>query len=116
MIDVEVDLVGADKAPQAARCALRRLCADQVHPDLLLDAELLIGELAAHALRDGPRRVTVHAHLASDRLVVEVIEQDAGAERHDAGSARAAWEIVDDVASRCGVREGSTHVWFELQR
>lgn len=74
---VEVDLAGSADALQAARCALRSLCADRMHGDLLLDAELLIGELATDVLADGGRRVILHARLAGDRLFVEVIGQDS---------------------------------------
>ena len=113
---VEVDLVGTADAPQAARCALRSLCADQIHGDLLLDAELLISELATDALMDGGQRIVLNARLAADRLFVEVIGQDPRFERDNDCATGGGMDIVDDLSSRWGVHEGTSHVWFELQR
>jgi len=122
VVAVEVDLAGATSAPQAARSALRSLCADQIHGDLLLDAELLIGELATNALIDGRRRVILIAHLADDHLFVEVIEEVPGVDpdRREKDpqpvAAGGGLDVVDDLSSRWGVHDGTTHVWFELQR
>jgi len=90
-----------------------------MHGDLLLDAELLIGELATDVLADGGRRVILHARLADDRLFVEVIGQDlrsASGWHERACAAGGGLDIVEDLSSRWGVHAGTSHVWFELQR
>jgi hypothetical protein len=54
-------------------------------------------------------------------VLVEIIDDGSGFER-DLGRTNF-WQIggwglgiVDDLDSRWGVREGTTHVWFELER
>jgi len=120
-VELEVELPRAETAPGVARHTLRRSYADRVDADLLADAELLVSELASNALRHGRGEITLRARLDDARLLVEVIDEGSGFERalrrrafHDVGG----WglEIVEDVASRWGVHEGTTHVWFELER
>jgi light-regulated signal transduction histidine kinase (bacteriophytochrome) len=87
----------------------------------LAEAELLVSELASNALRHGRGEVTLRARLDGDRLLVEVVDEGSGFERalhHRAFGEVGGWrlEIVEDVASCWGVREGTTHVWFELKR
>ncbi len=58
--------------------------------------------------------------LDEDRLLVEVVDEGSGFER---GLRRSDFEqiggwgldIVEEVSSRWGVHEGTTHVWFELE-
>ena len=120
-VELEVRLPRAENAPAVARHTLRHSYADRVDPDLLGDAELLVSELASNALRHGRGRITLRARLDDDRLLVEIIDEGTGFERalrHRDFAAVGGWglEIVEDVASRWGVHEGTTHVWFELER
>jgi len=120
-IEVEVKLPRAETAPAVARHTLRRSYADRVDSALLGDAELLVSELASNALRHGRGEITLRARLDDDRLRVEVIDEGSGFERvlrHRDFKVVGGWglEIVEDIASRWGVREGTTHVWFELER
>ena len=120
-IEVEVKLPRAETAPAVARHTLRRSYADRVDPALLGDAELLVSELASNALRHGRGEITLRARLDDDRLRVEVIDEGSGFERvlrHRDFKVVGGWglEIVEDIASRWGVREGTTHAWFELER
>ena len=120
-VDLEVELPRANAAPGLARLAIRRLCADRLDRDLLADAELLVSELTSNAVLHGEgRTITLLAWLDDDRLLVEVIDDGSGFERElrrrefeQVGG----WglELVEDVSSRWGVREGTTHVWFELE-
>jgi anti-sigma regulatory factor (Ser/Thr protein kinase) len=120
-VDLEVELPRANAAPGLARLAIRRLCADRLDGDLLADAELLVSELASNAVLHGEgQTITLLAWLDDDRLLVEVIDDGSGFERElrrrefeQVGG----WglELVEDVSSRWGVREGTTHVWFELE-
>ena len=120
-VDLEMELPRAETAAVAARRALRRSYAGRIDRDLLDDAELLVSELASNALRHGRGDITLRACLDDDRLLVEVIDEGSGFERalrrKDFGQV-GGWglDIVDDVASRWGVHEGTTHVWFELER
>ena len=121
MIHLQVDLTRACAAPADARRALRNLCADRVEDGLLVDAELLVSELVTNALRHGCGDITLCARVDDDRILVEVIDAGTGFAR---GLRRSDFErvggwgldLVDEVASRWGVCEGATHVWFELER
>jgi anti-sigma regulatory factor (Ser/Thr protein kinase) len=120
-VSLEVELPRANAAPGVARRALRAWCAGRIGADLLVDAELLASELAANALLHGEGPITLRACLDDDRLLVEVIDAGSGFERqlrHSEFSQIGGWglDIVDEIASRWGVHEGTTHVWFELER
>jgi anti-sigma regulatory factor (Ser/Thr protein kinase) len=120
-VRLQVELPRARVAPGEARRALRDLCAHHVEADLLVDAELLVSELVTNALRHGQGDISLCAWVDDDRLVVEVIDEGSGFEhelrRHDFEQV-GGWglDIVDDISSRWGVHEGTTHVWFELER
>jgi anti-sigma regulatory factor (Ser/Thr protein kinase) len=120
-VRLRVGLPRTRVAPGHARRALRNLCADHVEADLLVDAELLVSELVTNALRHGAGDISLRARVDDDRLVVEVIDEGSGFEhalrRHDFEQV-GGWglDIVDDLSSRWGVHEGTTHVWFELER
>jgi anti-sigma regulatory factor (Ser/Thr protein kinase) len=118
---VQVDLTRASVAPRDARRALRNLCADHVEDDLLVDAELLVSELVTNALRHGRGDITLCARVDDDRMLVEVIDGGTGFARELRRSdfeQVGGWglDIIDKVSSRWGVYEGTTHVWFELER
>lgn len=88
--------------------------------DQLVDAELLVSELATNAMVHGQGQITLRAHLDDDHLLVELVDDGSGFERElrrKDFSQVGGWGlgIVDDVASRWGVHEGTTHVWFELE-
>ncbi len=63
--------------------------------------------------------IALKAALSHDRLLVEVIAQGDGfapaLDKHELENF-GGWglQIVDAEASRWGVQEGATHVWFEL--
>ncbi|HEV7884025.1 MAG TPA: ATP-binding protein [Solirubrobacteraceae bacterium] len=120
-VRLQVELPRARVAPGDARRVLRNLCANHVEADLLVDAELLVSELVTNAIRHGEGDITLCARVDDDRLVVEVIDQGSGFEyelRRQDFEHVGGWglDIVDDLSSRWGVHEGTTHVWFELER
>jgi len=109
-------------SPSHARRALRDWfgIAD-VDADLVDDAELLVSELVTNALRHGRGGIELRAALDGNRLFVEVVDEGSGFERTLRRSdfdQVGGWglEIVEELASRWGVHEGTTHVWFELER
>ena len=80
-----------------------------------------MSELTTNALLHGAGQITLRARLDEDRLLVELVDEGSGFERdlrqHDF-SRVGGWglELVECAASRWGVHEGTTHVWFELER
>ena len=120
-VDLELELPRVTAASHLARRALRCLCADRIARDLLADAELMVSELTSNAVFHGRGNIiTLRAHLDEDRLFVEVTDAGSGFERvlrrrdfEQVGG----WglDIVEEISSRWGVHEGTTHVWFELE-
>lgn len=117
----EKDLQRTRGAPALARRSLVRWFAGDVEGDELRTAELLVSELVTNAVMHGRGEITLRAHLDEDRLLVEVIDEGGGFERtvlnsdFDSIGGRGL-AIVDAEASRWGIHEGTTHVWFELER
>jgi len=105
----------------AARAALKGRFADSLRGRELETATTLTSELVTNAIRHGQGRITLRASLDEDRLLVEVMDEGDGLEQmirqrrfeHVEG-----WglKIVDRESSRWGAHEGTTHVWFELER
>jgi anti-sigma regulatory factor (Ser/Thr protein kinase) len=88
---------------------------------MLQRAQLAVSELATNAFLHGCGKIVLCAELDRDRLLVEVIDEGAGFERelrpHDLHALGGrGLMIVDAEASRWGIQEGTTHVWFELER
>jgi anti-sigma regulatory factor (Ser/Thr protein kinase) len=115
-----LDLPRDERAPTVARQAL-----DELAPDLdeqtLEDARLLVTELVTNSVRHG-RGEQVRVILdrrAADRLRCEVVDDGDGfvpiARAADSTKA-GGWglHLVERLSRDWGVREGSTHVWFEL--
>ena len=87
----------------------------------LANAELLVSELVTNAVIHGRGRIVLRMELDEDRLLVGVIDEGDGFERtvrqqdFETVGGRGLG-IVETVASRWGIHEGTTHVWFELER
>jgi anti-sigma regulatory factor (Ser/Thr protein kinase) len=87
----------------------------------LRDATLLVSELVTNAVQHGRGKITLQASVNDDRLFVEVVDEGDGLERsireRDFEKVEG-WGLktVDAAASRWGAHEGTTHVWFELER
>lgn len=104
-----------------ARRLLARWLGAELESDELHKAKLLASELVTNAVLHGKGTITFRANLDDDRALVEVIDEGTGFEHeirrrefdelHGRGLA-----IVDSESSRWGVHEGTTHVWFELER
>ena len=118
---LEVDLPHTVQAPGIARRSLADWLAPAVDSDELGAARLLVSELVTNAVVHGHGDIRLRATLDDDRLLVEVIDEGEGFERtirqqDFASIGGRGLAIVDAEASRWGIREGTTHVWFELER
>ncbi len=111
----------ADDAPAQARAALEVF--DQIlSPEVLEDLQLVVSELVTNSVKFGPKRpITLALSVGTDGLVQgEVIDQGDGEqakiEMTGEPTIAGGWglHLVDQLAVDWGVREGSTHVWFEI--
>lgn len=117
----ELELPRGPTSPGEARRALTSWHAATLEGEELHRAKLLVSELVTNAVLHGRGRITMRSHVDEDRLLVEVIDEGAGFERQ---LRRGAFEdmggrglsIVDSESSRWGIHEGTTHVWFEIER
>ena len=117
-----LDIARDDRAPAKAREAFDEL-APQLAPSAFEDARLLVSELVANSVRHGEGdTVRLIVDVRDERRVrCEVVDQGSGflplarpvGSQEDGG-----WGLylVESLAESWGVREGSTHVWFELAR
>jgi anti-sigma regulatory factor (Ser/Thr protein kinase) len=93
----------------------------ELHHTELDAAKLLVSELVTNAVLHGQGMITLRADLDRNRLRVDVIDEGRGFDRavrkrdFDSLGGRGL-HIVDLESSRWGVHEGTTHVWFELER
>jgi anti-sigma regulatory factor (Ser/Thr protein kinase) len=111
----------AEDAPAQARAALEVF--DQIlAPEILEDLQLVVSELVTNSVKFGPKRsITLSLLIGGDGLVRgEVIDEGDGelarVEMFPEPSLDGGWglHLVDRVATRWGVHDGSTHVWFEV--
>lgn len=121
MVELELELSCDTAGPRAARHALAGWAAPHLDRDVLADAELLVSEVATNAVLHGVGPITLRAALDDERLRVEIVDQGSGFERQlrrEGVDQVGGWglEFVEDLSVNWGVHEGSTHVWFELER
>jgi two-component sensor histidine kinase len=114
-----VDIARDEHAPSRARRAVREL--GELGPELAERATLLVSELVTNSVRHGAGdRVRLVLDSEPGRLHCEVID-DGGGFTPEARSRPATepggWglALVEVMADGWGVRDGSTHVWFELR-
>jgi anti-sigma regulatory factor (Ser/Thr protein kinase) len=104
-----------------ARRRIEKLAAGKLEARELRRAKLLVSELVNNAVLHGQGAITLKADLDDDRLHVEVIDEGSGFERevrqsdHEHLGGRGL-SIVEAESSRWGLHEGTTHVWFEIER
>lgn len=108
-------------APWVARRSLGDWFGTVLEHDELHTAKLLTSELVTNAVLHGQGQIVLRAQLDDDRVLVEVIDEGQGFEHevrhrdfedlHGRGLA-----IVETESSRWGIHDGTTHVWFELER
>ena len=118
---VEVELPRDPIAGGKARRLLEAMAADSHDMGELGRAKLLVTELVNNAVLHGQGAIILRADLDEDRLHVEVIDEGSGFEREvrEQGADELGGRglsLVDSESSRWGVHEGTTHVWFEIER
>jgi anti-sigma regulatory factor (Ser/Thr protein kinase) len=102
------------------RLALRDRFADTLPPRALIDLTAVVTELVNNAVANGPQRpITVSLVVEDETIRGEVADQGnpAASIPQDADANKRpplALQVVDQLTTRWGVYEGSTHVWFEL--
>jgi anti-sigma regulatory factor (Ser/Thr protein kinase) len=117
----ELVLPRTQEAPGTARRRLAQWLMPQLEDAEVQTAILLASELVTNAVMHGQGQITPRGVLGDDRLLVEVIDEGHGFERvlreedFDSVGGRGL-TIVDAESSRWGIHEGTTHVWFELER
>ena len=117
-----LDLPRDAGAPAAARRAVDDLT-EVLDPEVAAGARLLLSEVVTNAVRhgDGPR-VRVVLDAADDgHLRCEVTDEGHGfvpRARDKPATEAGGWglHLVETLSNRWGVHEGSTHVWFEIDR
>jgi anti-sigma regulatory factor (Ser/Thr protein kinase) len=117
----EVELPRDPKAGARARRLVEAIGAGTLEEGELGRAKLLATELVNNAVLHGQGAIIFKAVLDEDRLLVEVIDEGSGFEREvrardsdDLGGR--GLRLVEAESSRWGVHEGTTHVWFEIER
>jgi signal transduction histidine kinase len=119
-------MIRAQDIPRDARAPViaRRMVDDfdgVLTPAAAEQARLLLSEVVSNAVRHGAGdQVRVLIDAAHDgELRCEVVDEGSGfvpKARDKPATAEGGWglHLVETLSRRWGVREGSTHVWFEL--
>ena len=118
---IAVELPRDPTASSRARCLLDELSAGRLESEQLDRSKLLVTELVNNAVLHGRGKITLRIDVDEDRLRAEVIDEGSGFERvvrDNALDQIGGWglTVVEAESSRWGVHEGTTHVWFEIER
>ena len=117
-----IDIPRDHHAPAAARRAVERL-EGTVDDGLIPEVKLLVSELVTNSVKyGGDGSITLKVDAEPPRKVrAEVIDQGVGfvpVVRDRPATEVGGWglHLVQTLSNRWGVHEGSTHVWFEIER
>jgi anti-sigma regulatory factor (Ser/Thr protein kinase) len=117
-----IDIPRDPSAPGHARRAIEDLNG-RIAPDVVPDVKLLVSELITNSVKYGGNgAVSLRVETDTPRkLRIEVIDQGAGfvpVKRDRPMTEVGGWglHLVQTLSDRWGVYEGSTHVWFEIDR
>ena len=114
-------------APGAARIVVAQCLRDQVAPDVLDNAQLLVSELITNSVRHSGAGTddSVGVRISLSRTMVRLEVEDGGGEgavalrRPDLNGGGFGLQLVQALSERWGmerVAEGGTRVWAQLQR
>jgi anti-sigma regulatory factor (Ser/Thr protein kinase) len=119
---VTFDIPRDPRAPGEARRAIEHLNG-RIADDIVPDVKLLVSELITNSVKYGGRGAVTLKVETDDprRLRIEVIDQGAGfvpVARNRPATEVGGWglHLVQTLSDCWGVYEGSTHVWFEIDR
>jgi anti-sigma regulatory factor (Ser/Thr protein kinase) len=118
---LEVELPRDRGASRVARQLLAERFGSSLSAEELDTVWLLASELVNNAVLHGQGQITMKAQADGRQVRVDVIDDGTGFERHvrhmgfDALGGHGL-QIVEAASSRWGISEGTTHVWFELER
>ena len=103
-------------APARARAVVTGLLVG-LEPHVAREVKLMVSELVTNAVRHGDGSATLVVHRGAGRLNVAVSDEGGDQPKLRIPSADGGWglRIVDSCATRWGVEEGNTHVWFEVE-
>ena len=119
---VSFDIPRDAGAPRAARRAIEGLTG-RIAEDVVADVKLLVSELITNSVKyggEGALRLQIETE-GPRKLRAEVIDQGVGfvpVARDRPATEVGGWglHLVQTLSNRWGVHEGSTHVWFEIDR
>jgi anti-sigma regulatory factor (Ser/Thr protein kinase) len=86
----------------------------------LAGALLVVSELVTNAYHHGKGRIELRLRLGEERVRIEVVDEGAGSapeireEAEDGDTGGWGLPIVETLADRWGVFEGTTHVWADV--
>jgi anti-sigma regulatory factor (Ser/Thr protein kinase) len=117
-----VEIARDHQAPAAARRAVEDF-GKNLDGSVVPDVKLLVSELITNSVKyggDGEIALVMRSDGPS-HVHVEVVDQGAGfipVARARPKTEVGGWglHMVEVLTERWGVREGSTHVWFEIER
>jgi anti-sigma regulatory factor (Ser/Thr protein kinase) len=120
---VDIAISRDTRAPASARRAVEQFSESTLDPALVPDVKLLVSELITNSVKYGGDG-EVHLQMVSEgegHIRVEVVDQGSGfvpVARDRPATDVGGWglHLVETLADRWGVHEGSTHVWFEIRR
>lgn len=120
MVDFNFELESRDIAPDQARATVRRCFGEVVDDATLLDLLVIVSELVTNAVRYGPGApIELGLRLADEgRIRGEIEDHGTGqiAIRQSANDGGGlGLRLVNSLAARWGVYEGTTKVWFEMR-
>lgn len=118
----DIAIAREPRAPYRARRAVEQFTGT-LDPSLVPDVKLLVSELITNSVKyggDGEVRLQLQS-THPGHVRVEVVDQGAGfipVARDRPVTEVGGWglHLVETLADRWGVHEGSTHVWFEIDR
>jgi anti-sigma regulatory factor (Ser/Thr protein kinase) len=116
--EVQLELPRTIGCAAQARRATTAWLGDEVGIVERHNALLVVSELVTNAYEHGSGKIALKLRLVDDELQVEVTDEGRGAaveiRERDIDEGGMGLRIVDQLANRWGVYEGTTHVWAKL--